>query len=267
MDINNLNEQAILHCEKNIEKYNPTNIQSLDIPVWLISTIMLRNTESNFLTRKFVSNYGKLFENFMLKDILIKDIRTEILSYFDIKDDSNITFIHETFNRKPVTFIKIHVDKYLELAVLVPDEKRFQLVNQDLHEGYITIDKQSFVYLMRLVLESKLFHKIKTMKKYEGNELINNIVVNKLSNLYPKSIKRVHHSSTESGSQPTNIKLLIEKAYKEHHLTHNERIKVGIYLQAQGYDEDYIIDVFRQCSDFNEKTTRYQLKSLQRYIK
>lgn len=255
-DIKEFDQESILFAQENIEKYTPTKNINIDIPVWLISTIMIHNLGNNFLTRKFVTNYSKLFESHFLKDIDNKDIRTDILNYFGINGD----IVHLS---TPPKFLKIRLMDYLELEV-VTEEPRFKLVNQVLEKGWVFIERQRFVYLVRLVLEKQLFQRIKNMKDYYGDQTINE-VVNQLKEKYPETKKRL--TVSDGMVVPESIKELIDIAYRDHHLSHNQRIKLGIYMQAQGYEIDDILEIYKQCSDYSEATTRYQLNSLKRYIK
>jgi DNA primase large subunit len=258
--ITEFDEQSILYAKENIEEYNPTQILNLDLPVWLISTIMLRCLNNNYVTRKFVSNYGKLFESHLIKDIYNQDVRKEILDFFSIKKDL------EFFRLGPkAEHIKIHIMDYLEVSEegLSVSAPQFKLVNQTLSKGFVYLETPRFLYLLRLALEQRLIKKIKSMKDYKDNQLINRCV-NELVEKYPRfdGLKAPSKENT-----PDSIKELISKAYEEHHLSHRERIKLGIFLQRYNYDMDYILDIFRQLSDWNEKVTRYQLNSLKRYIK
>jgi DNA primase large subunit len=256
--INQLDEQAILYTQDNIEKYTPTKQLELDTQVWLISTIMLRCLNNNFITRKFVSNYSKLFEYHLTKDIKNKEIRLEILDYFGIqKKDIEFLMVQK------VEFIKIHVMDYLEiLEEGLHAPQQFHIKQLPMSKGFIYIETQRFLYLLRLALEHRLYQKIKTMKVYTDNKLINDCV-SVLKEKYPQESE---YTPKSGGIAPT-IQELIDKAYREHHLDHRERIRLGIYLQGRGFDMEYILDIFRQLSDFNEKITRQQLQSLKKYIK
>lgn len=257
--ITNLDEQCVLYARDNIEKYTPTEILQLDISVFLVSTIILRNLNNNFLTRKFVNNFGKLFESKILKDIFNKEIRMEVLQYFDVKKDIEFIFVNKT------RLVKIHINDYLEIQQHVNNDqnKALQLVNQVLDKGFVIIELERFVYLMRLAFEHKLFDRIKSMKVHDGHILINRCVNEELKPKYPEYIRK----DNNDGIIAPNIQQLIDKAYKEHHLDHNERIRLGIYLQKHEYDMDYIVEIFKQLSDFDPKITAYQLQSLKRYIK
>ena len=258
--IQTFDEQSILYAKENIEEYNPTQILNLDLPVWLISTIMLRCLNNNYVTRKFVSNYGKLVESKLVKDIYNQDVRKEILDFFGIKKDL------EFFRLGPkAEHVKIHIMDYLEVSEegLSVSAPQFKLVNQTLSKGFVYLETTRFLYLLRLALEQRLIKKIKSMKDYKDNKLIN-ICVNELVDKYPR-FDGLQAPSKEN--IPPSIRELIDKAYETHHLAHQERIKLGIYLQKYNYDMDYILDIFKALSDYNEKTTRYQLNSLKRYIK
>lgn len=245
--ITELKEQLIYRARDNIESYKPTGIVDIDLQVFLISTILLRNLNNKFLIRKFVSNYGKLFESHLRTDIFKQETRKEILQHFGINND--LQFIDKN------KAIKIHMLDYLDI-------KMDLVKNVALDKGFAIAPLNSFILSIREAAEQMLFERIKAMKTYNGNTLINEIV-DKLRGLYPEPKKRVQDPNYIAPS----IKKLIDKAYMEHHLTHQERIKLGIYLQGQEFDDDYILDIFKQLSDYNEKTTKYQLNSLKRYIK
>src|SRR5688572_5631321 len=167
-NIQDFDEQSILYASDNIEKYKPTKNQDIDIPVFLISTIILHNLKNNFLIRKFVSNYGKLFESHLRTDIKDKEVRKAILYHLDVFKDLKIT----GKNR-----VALHVMDYLEIALNITDKyPHFNLTNSDLDQGFVHLDTPRFVYLCRLVVESKLYQKIKQdMKDYWGNDLINDV--------------------------------------------------------------------------------------------
>jgi DNA primase large subunit len=188
-----------------------------------------------------------------------KEIRVEILDYFKVEDKD---VIYDSVHKQP--FVKIHCIDYLELLEegLSVQAPQFDLVNQTLYNGFVYLEYQRFIYLLRLSLEQRLYQKIKSMKVYKDNDLINECV-SVLKGKYPEYDKQ---RAPSKGNIPESIKELIEIAYRDHHLGHRQRIKLGIYLQSNGFDMEFILDIFRQLSDWNEKVTRYQLNSLKRYI-
>ncbi len=262
--INDLEEQAILYAQDNIEKYTPTRQLELDTQVWLISTIMLRCLNNNFITRKFVSNYSKLFEYHLTRDFKNKEIRLEILDYFGISKDIKFMPI-PIGSKKQEEFVSIHVMDYLEIFEKTDSlpAPQFHIKQLPMSKGFIYLETPKFVYLLRLVIEQKLYQKIKTMKVYTDNEIINN-AVQELRLKHPEFDKA---QVSNKNNVPESIKELISKAHEEHHLGHSERIKLGLFLMRNNFDWDYIIDIFSQLSDFSLKTTTYQLNSLKKYIK
>lgn len=252
--ITELNEQAILYATEHIDKYTRTHLVELDLTVWLSSTIILKNLQNNYLLKKFVSNYGKLFESIFGKDIKNKSIRNEILDYFEIDRDIEFIIIRKQEH------IKIHVMDYLEIQqyVFAP---QFKLVNQTLSKAFIYIELPQFTYLLRSSLEQRLIAKIKSMKSYTDNDLINQSVTI-LRTKYPPFNKLL---APGKDNIPQSIQEIIDKAYRDHHLNHRERLKLGIYLQKNNFDMDYILEIFKQLSNYSEKTTLYQLRSLNKY--
>lgn len=256
--ITEFKDQFIQIAYKNIEFYKPSNIESLDREVFLISVLMVRKTDSGILLKKFVTNYGKSFEHYFKSDIYKAEYRDHILPYLNLPTNS-LTF--DSIGKE--RFVKLHVLDFLELSTIIDDNyPKFKLVNTVLERGIAHIPMNDFLYLCRLVVEDKLYKKIKSLKVFNDNKLINSLCT-ELEKKYPKYIKKRSISTTMN----TSIKSLIEKIYSEHHLTHSERIRLGIYLQANNYDWEYIIGLFKQLSDYDPKITEYQLRSLRRYIK
>jgi len=261
--INDLEEQAILYAQDNIEKYTPTKQLELDTQVWLVSTIMLRCLNNNFITRKFVSNYSKLFEYHLTKDFKNKEVRLEVLDYFGIKKD--IKFMPIIGNKKQQEeLVSIHVMDYLEIFEKTDSlpAPQFHIKQLPLSKGFVYIETPRFLYLLRLVLEQKLISKIKSMKVYTDNKTINECVA-VLKEKYPQE----NEYAPKSGNIAPTIQALIDKAYSEHQLDHRSRIRLGIYLQGRGFSTDYILEIFKQLSDYNEKITLRHLQSLKKYIK
>lgn len=257
--ITTFDEQEIHYAFEHIEKYSPTKLLQLDLSVWLVSTIMLRCLNNNYVTRKFVSNYGKTFESKLIKDFLNKEVRMEVLQYYSI--DKDILF--SSVSKEP--FVKIHIIEYLELLEkgLSVQAPQFQLANQTLSKGHVYLEYARFIYLMRISLECRLFNKIKTMKEWTENELINRCVKD-LDAKYPRFDKL---SAPNKDNIPYSIQELIDIAFRDHNLSHHQRIRLGIYLLKNNFDWDYILDIFKALSDFDPKVTTYQLNSLKRYIK
>ena len=259
--ITSFDEQSVLYAQEHIEKYTPTKLLELDLTVWLISTIILRCLNNSYLTRKFVSNYGKfVFESRFIKDFRNKEVRVEILDYFGIKKD--IKFMPIMDGNKRQEFVSIHVMDYLEILENGIPQPQFALVNQTLSKGNVYIEVPRFVYLLRLALEIKLIAKIKSMKEYRENPLIE-WCVKELDAKYPRFDKL---SAPSKENIPWSIQSIIDTAFRDHQLDHRSRIKLGIYLQANNFSDDFIMDIFKQLSDFSEHTTRYQLQSLKKYI-
>jgi DNA primase large subunit len=258
--IKSFDEQEILYAFEHIEKYTPTKLLDLDLSVWLISMIMLRCLNNSYLTRKFVSNYGKYtFESKCLKDFLNREVRMEILEYFGIFKD----VLFETVQKEP--FVKIHCTDYLELLEqgLSIQAPQYNLVNQTLHKGHVLLEYQRFIYLLRLSLEQRLIKKIQSMKDFKENELINRCV-KELDERYPRFDKQQVPSKENI---PYSIQELIDKAYRDSNLSHRERLRLGLYLLRNNFEWEYILDIFKALSDFDLRTTTYQLNSLKKYIK
>jgi DNA primase large subunit len=61
---------------------------------------------------------------------------------------------------------------------------------------------------------------------------------------------------------PPCIKDLVERARRGENLSHHERFALATFLLNIGAEIEYVVDMFRNMPDFNEKITRYQVEHL-----
>jgi DNA primase large subunit len=61
---------------------------------------------------------------------------------------------------------------------------------------------------------------------------------------------------------PPCIRDLVERARRGENLSHHERFALATFLLNIGAEIEYVVDMFRNMPDFNEKITRYQVEHL-----
>lgn len=231
--------------------YDLQNTDKIEVNVFMNCIVILKKMDNTFISRKFISNYAKRFEYFFLQDIINKKIREEILDYFDI-DSTLQQYEHE--------IVKMSVPNFLSMVRDVPG---FRLVDQTVNKGMVTLSNKQFALILRTLFENKLLNRVKTMGSVEHID-VDLDRINDIKEKYRKYEPRTLNV-TNSGNIPPCISFMIQRVKDEHYLTHPERLALGIYLKSKNYSEDYILEIYKQLSDYKEKVTAYQLSRLDRY--
>lgn len=163
-------------------------------------------------------------------------------------------------------YISIKIPEYLKLISKLNDSN-LKLVNQNVFSGIVYVFYNRFVYILRLHLEMILLDKIKNMKSVDHIILESNYneMLLEIKNKY--EIKMLPRLDIVNKSLPPCIDFIIQKVDKEHYLSHTERILISTFMFSKQYDEDWLIEnVFCKLSDWDERVTKYQLKSIKKLM-
>lgn len=248
------------------------DLEEIEVQTYFIICIIAKVTGNPFIRRKYVEYLGKRFESDFLDkgDCKFKNVREELYPFFDTAESEvEVKLIADKYE-----FVRIHVNNYLnivedkedqntkQLLEKGIDDPRFKLVNQTLSQGYIYLQWKEWAYLLRLKLERKLTDKIQTMPDFKRTNLLDELI-KELYDKYPTH--KEYYTLTPSTNIPPCVKSIMEKVEKEAHLTHNERIFIATFWYSRRKNEDWLVDnVFSKLSDYKEKVTRYQLRSVKR---
>lgn len=247
----NFTEQYIHYAYNHLWDQAPNiNFPELDVQSFVISLILLKNTDNTRIYKRWIELFCKKFETLFLKDVYVDDtVRNQVLPLFGIKD-GNIKFYP--------SYCSMKTPYYLQFIKELKDED-FQLVNQQMSKGIVNLYYQRFVLILREKLERIIFARIK--QRYTKNELINQYS-NELRQKYPV---RTFQAPKTNGQLPPCMLYLIELAKKEHDLSHQQRMALGMYMMGKEYEMDDILEIYAQLADYKEKTTIYQLNKLSNY--
>lgn len=228
------------------------NFPQIDVQVFLISLILLKNTDNNRIYKRWIELFCKKFESLFLKDIYVdKTVRNEVLLTFGIQEHDDIKYYP--------TYCSMKNTYYLQFIKELTKEEDFKLVNQAQSKGRVNLYYQRFVLILREKLERIILGRIK--ERYTSNELINQYS-NELRKKYPV---RIFNAPKTNGQMPPCMLYLIELAQKEHDLSHQQRMVLGMYMMGKKFEMDDILEIFAQLADYKEKTTTYQLNKLSNY--
>ena len=226
-------------------------VATIEVHSFLNSLLILNKLNNSYLTKRFIENYAKRFEYFILQDLDNLDTRTEVFDFLDI-DVEKIQYRNN--------IVTMRVPYFLMLVRNLGSA--FKPIDHALKDGMVKLSDKQFALALRTRLEYALDLKVKIVKS-------NSIEIPGFEEF--EELSKQHHKVygllpvTMTNKQPPCIAYLIEKGKNTHHLEHKERVTLGIYLKAKNYDEEYILNIFRGLSDWNEKITKYQLSKLGNY--
>lgn len=248
-------EQYIHYAYKHLFDPSPEpNFPEMDVQVFLLSLIMLKNTDNKQLHKKWIENYCKQFEKHFLKDIHDESVRNEVLDFM-LKSVPNDMVFAPQFVTMPIPYYLMFV------SGMVGSE--FKLVNQAVSNGKVSLYYPRFVLILRTKLQDIIFNRLK--EKYLRNETINNYVDQLIKDHPIQTYNAPPTISNNKGVLPPCVQYMIDKAKTQHDLEHKERLILGIYMVKKEYSEDEILDIYSQLSDYKESVTKKGLKPLSRY--
>jgi DNA primase large subunit len=228
--------------------------ERIQVYLFYNSMILLKKIDSNYISRKFISNFAKIFQSYFIHDISNKDVRDLVLDFFNISSEYQ-KYEHE--------IVKMSVPYYLQLVRGIPGNE-YKLINQAVNNGTVIIPNTQFVKILRMLLEQILFKRIQDMNPVDNIE-VDESWIDTIRNQYKKYEIVNNPTVTTPGIMPPCFQYMIQKAHTEHHLNHIERVALGIYLKSKNYSDDYILDIYKDLSDYKEKVTMYQLNRLDKY--
>jgi DNA primase large subunit len=153
---------------------------------------------------------------------------------------------------------KVRVTDYLMRASDF-NEQEWKLINRLVNKGYVYLDAEETVRLVRSELSTLIYHKIKSMTL---SSLPSKIKL-KADELRTKLIPYCGYSVYKiTDDYPPCIKHALEVMNHGENLPHSARLMLATYMLAIEKSINDIVMLFRNAPDYNEKITRYQVEHL-----
>jgi DNA primase large subunit len=208
------------------------------------------------VTRKY-----SLFEAMRAEKFLIEDLKKE---KDQKKKRSLLSKIFEELFKVNVEIdpaddrlYKVKVPDYLHRASRF-HEQEWKLINRVVDGGFVYLDADETVRLIRNELGSLIYDRVKAMSLPEVPEAIK-MKVNQLRLTLASHNEYRIHKILEF---PPCIKHALEIMNKGENLPHSARLLLATYMLAAGKSIDEVVMLFQNAPDFNEKITRYQVNHL-----
>jgi len=222
-------------------KYDSPNTEILS---FLASVTLLSLSNNMRLVKKFA-----LYESKGIEISLKQDMKKDSV----IANDIINSFFGNKMERRGVKYV-VHVADYLKHSINF-NEEEWKLVNQEVDKGYVHLDKNKLIRLLRTEISEYLTNKIKKIKIPNPPKMFVEYTSQISTLLEPSEFKM-------SKEYPPCIKHAINVLNRGDNLPHNGRLMLATYMFARGMEVEDILEFYRTAPDFNEKVTLYQLEQL-----
>jgi DNA primase large subunit len=258
-EMSHIIDRAVERIETEITKgsvYEKLDKYEIEILTFLVTLIIAKSIGSESILKKY-----SLFEAMRAEKYLTEDLRKERnnerkrLLLFKIFED--LFKINVDLDSKDTNLFKVRVTDYLTRALNFHEEE-WKLINRLVHNGYVYLDADETVRLIRSELTSLIYSRIKTMTL---SNLPDSIKA-KVDDLRIKLQPRYEYRRYQPTDYPPCIKNSLEVMNRGENLPHSARLMLATYMLAIGKSVDDIVILFHNAPDYNENITKYQVEHL-----
>jgi DNA primase large subunit len=241
-------EGAVYHV---LEKYE------IEILTFLVMLILTKSIGTEPILRKH-----SLFEAMRAERFLVEDLKKEKnqekkrLLLFKIFAELFKVSV-DVDSSKNINIYKVKVADYLTRASSFHEEE-WKLINRLVYKGYVYLDADETVRLIRSELSSLIYSRVKAMELPPLPEIIKR----KVYELNQKLISHSEYHINKISDYPPCIKHALDAMNRGENLPHSARLLLATYMLTIGKNVDYIVTLFRNAPDYNEKVTKYQVEHL-----
>jgi DNA primase large subunit len=232
-----------------LEKYD------IELFTFLVSLIMMKYIYEDSAIKKFSLFEAIRVERFLISDLLKeKDLRKKNLLISRIFRE--LFQLDVDLDNKKNNLFKMNISNYLARATQF-NEIEWKLINRAVDNGYVYLDVDETVRLIRYEIYKLMYNKIKNMNITKIPEQIRfhaTLIKNKL-------IPAIKYTKNTTDLPPC-IKKALEFLNKSENLPHSARFMLATYMLSLGKSIDEVVSLFQNAPDFNEKITRYQVEHL-----
>ncbi len=236
--------------------YSNLDEYEIEIMTFLVSLLLIKSIGLEEVSKKCSLFEAMRVERFLSTDLSIERssqkkkllVQKIFQDLFDINIDVDSTS----------SICKLSIPDYL-LRASQMYEQEWKLINRSVKDGYVYLDTDEAVRLIRNELSNLIYTRIKNMKIYE----VPIIIKSKADELRKKySGRYVYRNQFKILEYPPCIKHAMEIINKGENLPHSARFMLATYMLAIGKTEEEVIEIFKNSPDYNEKITRYQVEHL-----
>ena len=236
--------------------YSNLDEYEIEIMTFLVSLLLIKSIGLEEISRKC-----SLFEAMRVEKFLSTDLSSERSSQ---KKKLLVQKIFQDLFKidldvdSTTSICKLSVPDYLHRASRM-HEQEWKLINRSVKDGFVYLDTDEAVRLIRNELSNLIYARIKNMKIHD----VPISIKSKADELRKKYAGHyVHRNQFKISDYPPCIKHAMETINKGENLPHSARFMLATYMLAIGKTEEEVIEIFKNSPDYNEKITRYQVEHL-----
>jgi DNA primase large subunit len=244
-----------IEIEVNGKIYDNLERYEIEILTFIISLVIVKSIGIDQVLRKFALAEARRAEKFLTEDLRKQS---------EIKRRSIFTKIFEDLFKLKIVIsedqrlFKVRVVDYLARASHF-HEQEWKLINRLVNNGYVYLDADETVRLIRNELAVLIYDKVKSMTL----PTLPHGIKSASDPLRVKLLSRYERRATAAVREyPPCIKHALEVMNRGDNLPHSARVMLATYMLAVGKPVDEIVLMFENAPDFNEKITRYQVEHL-----
>lgn len=249
--------RAVEKLENELEGKIYSNLDEYEIEImtFLVSLLLIKSIGLEEVSKKCSLFEAMRVERFLSTDLSIeRSQKKKLLVQKIFQDLFNINIDFDSTS----SICKLSIPDYL-LRASKMYEQEWKLINRSVKDGYVYLDTDEAVRLIRNELSNLIYTRIKNMKVYEVPILIKS----KADELRKKySGRYVYRNQFKILEYPPCIKHAMEIINKGENLPHSARFMLATYMLAIGKTEEEVVEIFKNSPDYNEKITRYQVEHL-----
>ena len=234
-----------------------TELEKFDIEIFtfLVSLIIMKYIGIDSAIKKFSLFEAMRIEQFLTSDLLReKDLTKKHLLLFRIFNE--LFQLDVKFDDGNSKLFQMKISDYLKRAIEF-NEIEWKLINRAVNNGYVYLDGDETVRLIRSEISKLMYNKIREISL---NQTPNQITITAKSII--KKITPQFKPSNKTIDLPPCIKHALELLNKNENLPHSARFMLATYMLYKGKSIDEVVLLFQNAPDYNEKITRYQVEHL-----
>jgi DNA primase large subunit len=255
-DMKDVVERAAERVEIEVggEMYDKLDRYEIEILTFLVSLIIVKSISLEPVLKKFALAEARRAEKFLTEDLKRQSEMQKRSLFAKIFDDLFKLKIDVADDGR---LFKVRVADYLSRSSHF-HEQEWKLINRLVDAGYVYLDADETVRLVRNELSVLIYEKVKAMTL----PTLPPAIREKAEGLRSRLAQRYEYRATAVTDYPPCVKHALEVMGRGENLPHSARVLLATYMLAIGKPVDEIVMMYENAPDFNEKITRYQVEHL-----
>jgi DNA primase large subunit len=235
--------------------YEKLDRYEIEVLTFLVALIIVKSVMLEPLIRKFALAEARRAEKFLTEDLKRQNELQKRSLFSKIFED--LFQLKIGFAEPDNRLYKVRVTDYLSRSSHF-HEQEWKLVNRLVSRGFVYLDADETVRLVRNELSVTIYSKVRGMTL----PTIPEAMKAKAEALRAKFAPRFDYRPIAVTDFPPCIKHALEVMSRGENLPHSARVMLATYMLAIGKPIDEIVALFENAPDFNQKITRYQVEHL-----